>query len=134
MYAARKGDKWFVVLDGQAGPEYDEILEGTPVFSSDGKRVAYGAGKGGKRFVVIDGQEGTMYDGIRNLVFSPDGKHLAYGAGKGDKQLVVLDGQPVPDYDGVLISGSAFRPDGTVEYLAGKAGTLFRVKHVPVEK
>ena len=36
--------KVVVVLDGQEGPEFDGILKGTPVFSPDGRRFAYGAG------------------------------------------------------------------------------------------
>ena len=37
-------------------PEYDTIMAGTPVFSPDGKRVAYAARKGAKWLVVIDGR------------------------------------------------------------------------------
>jgi len=58
------GDKQLVLLDGQAGPEYDEICEGDPVFSPDGKCVAYTARKGDKWLVVVDGQAGPEYDGI----------------------------------------------------------------------
>lgn len=48
-----------MVIDGQAGPEYDGI--GTPVFSPDSKRVAYLAVKDKKCLVVIDGQAGPEY-------------------------------------------------------------------------
>jgi len=45
-YAARDGDKWFVVVDGKEGNRYDDILKYTPVFSPDSKRVAYAAKEG----------------------------------------------------------------------------------------
>ncbi len=37
-----------VVVDGKAGPEYDGIVDGTPIFSPDSRHVAYVAKKGGK--------------------------------------------------------------------------------------
>jgi hypothetical protein len=133
-FVASKGSKWCVVIDGRAGPEYDRILKGTPVFSPDGKRVAYVAQKGDKLCAVIDGQAGPEYDGIGGLIFSLDGKRVAYAARKGEKWFVVIDGQEGPEYDIVVEGGPVFRPDGTFEYLAVKAGILFRVKHVPVER
>jgi hypothetical protein len=63
-YVVQKGDKQLVVVDGQPGPEYDRISEGSPVFSRDGKRAAYVAQKGDKQLVVVDGQPGPEYDGI----------------------------------------------------------------------
>ena len=63
-YGARKGNKWFIVVDGQEGKQYDGIVEGTLVFSPDSKRVAYGAKMGKKWLVVIDGKEEKQYDGI----------------------------------------------------------------------
>ena len=38
-YLARRGRKWFVVLDGVEGKEYDEIGEGSLICSPDSKRV-----------------------------------------------------------------------------------------------
>lgn len=35
-YAARRGDKWRVVVDGQLGPEYDDIARNGPSFHPDG--------------------------------------------------------------------------------------------------
>ena len=111
---AQKDNKTLVVVDGQAGPEYDGILEGNPIFSPDGKRVAYAARKGKKWSVVVDGQAGPQYDGFGKgaLIFSPDGKRVAYVAKKGDKWFVVVDGQSGPEYDGILEGGLIFSPDG----------------------
>jgi roadblock/LC7 domain-containing protein len=65
-----------VVVDGQPGPEYDEVW--CPVFSQDGKRVAYASKKDAKWLVVVDGQPGPDYDWIIDMEFSPDGKSVAY--------------------------------------------------------
>ncbi len=56
-YAARKGEKRVVVLDGkeQKG-EYNAILEGTPILNRGGKHIAYGAGRGTKWLVVMNYQ------------------------------------------------------------------------------
>ncbi|HUX17526.1 MAG TPA: hypothetical protein VMW52_13705, partial [Phycisphaerae bacterium] len=81
-FVLAKGDKWCLVLDGQAGSEYDKI--GNLVFSPDGKRLAYVAKRGDKQFVILDGREGPEYDGILgNLLFGGDGKRLAYRAKRG---------------------------------------------------
>ena len=84
-FVVAKGGKGFVVIDGQAGPAYDGIAGGSPVFSPDGQRVAYGAQKGGKQLVVIDGRPGPEYDGIvkGGPVFRSDGtlEYLAVKAG-----------------------------------------------------
>lgn len=78
-YSARIGEKWFVVVDGEEGKQYDGIMEGTPIFSPDSKRVAYGANVDEKCFVVVDGKEGKRYDGFvrgGRIVFdSPDSLH-----------------------------------------------------------
>ena len=57
-YAARRGPKQLVVVDGVEGKEYDEIAKRTPVFSPDSRRVGYVARRGGwregKQVVVLD--------------------------------------------------------------------------------
>jgi dipeptidyl aminopeptidase/acylaminoacyl peptidase len=108
-WAERRGAKWAVVIDGQAGPEYDGI--GDITFSFDGKHVAYGARRNkwfvsNKWFVVVDSQVGSEYDGIGDIFFSPDGKHAAYGARRNkwfvsNKWFVVVDGQAGPEHDGI---------------------------------
>jgi hypothetical protein len=40
-----------------------------------------------------------------------------------------VDGQPGPEYDVVFQGAPTFRADGTLEYLAEKEKTLYRVKH-----
>lgn len=72
---ARKGNEFFIVVDGKAGPEHDNISKGLPVFSPDGKRIAYVANKGKKWSVIVDGQSGPKYDAVAAgaLRFTPEG-------------------------------------------------------------
>lgn len=97
-YAARKGEKWFVVTDGQQGGAYNNARD--LVFSADGKHLAYAAQRGGKWFAVIDGRESEEFDEVKILsetsgrpVFSPNGDRAAYSARKGGKWFLVVDGQ-----------------------------------------
>ena len=122
-YVTRKGDKQLVVLDGQAGPEYNRI--GLPTWSPDGLRLAYVAVRGQKSLVVVDGQPGPEWDAVEGegsaipmwfgaVVFSADSKRVIYKARKGDKRLVVVDGQAGPEYDSVfpMRGRDYFTPDG----------------------
>jgi len=88
-YVGRKGDKLFVVVNGEEGKGYDDIGFGSLIFSPDSKRVAYEAREGNKWFVVVDGEEGKRYDGIGvdTLIFSPDSKRVAYMAREGKNGL-----------------------------------------------
>jgi WD40 repeat protein len=125
---------WTVVMNGKAGPEYDDLGEDTSVvFSSDGKHVAYAAQKGSKWVAVLDGQAGPEYDRVGGLAFSPDGGHLAYAAKDGPKSLVVLDAQTGPSCDGIICGGPTFNDDGSLEYLAIKDNSLYRVKCTPAK-
>jgi hypothetical protein len=53
-----------VVVDRKEEKQYDGIGQGSPLFSPDSKRVAYGARVGNKWCVVVDRKEEKHYDGI----------------------------------------------------------------------
>jgi hypothetical protein len=105
-YAAKAGNKFFVVLDGTEEKPYDGIMQGgAPTFSPDSRRVAYSAQAGNKWFVIVDGKEEKPYDAILpgSLTFSPDSQRVAYGAKGGNKNwFVVVDGNEGKKYDGFL--------------------------------
>ena len=57
-YAAKKGAKAVVVLDGREGPEFDQIGVSYVLFSPDGAHTGYTAQSGGKWMAVVDGKAG----------------------------------------------------------------------------
>lgn len=113
------GGKWFIVVDGKPGEEFDSVGLATdagfptvsPTFSPDGKRMAYRASVEKKQFVVVDGKKETEADIILGLRFSPDSRHLAYTAVTGDRSTVVFDNHPQGDFDATFFE-YAFSPDG----------------------
>ena len=71
-YGGRRGDTFFLVVDGKKGADYDAL--GYFGFSNDGKHVAYNAKKGDKMVIVVDGQERGEYSAVpAGPVFRSDG-------------------------------------------------------------
>lgn len=141
-FVARKGNApaFGVVIDGAMDRANVDPNDGAPVFSPDGKHLAYIAQDGSQRFVVLDGKPGAKYEAVYKgtLTFSPDGKRLAYFAGKGGVRTVVLDGAEGTPHRDAMLSTLRFSPDGTkLAYAAqlesgkwaiivnGKAGAAF---------
>ena len=86
-----------VRIDGKAGKRYSEIAAATPVFSADGRSVAYAARNGLDWLWVINGAEGPTFPALTptSFVFSEDGKHHAYVAIPDDRRTVLMvDGLP----------------------------------------
>ena len=80
-YAARAGEKRFVVVNGREGEQYEGIAEGSLVFSPDSQRVGYVARAYTKGLVVVDGQEQKQYDRIaEGGFFPPRGRGLRFSA------------------------------------------------------
>lgn len=88
-YTAKKGEKWFVVLNGKEGPPFDRVV--APVFSPDGKKLVYRARKDGKRFVVVADANGKVirqhpaYEQVFQPVFADDSRSVTYGVKDGQK-------------------------------------------------
>jgi len=67
-----RGKELFVRRDGRRGKGYLDIAQ--PVFSRDGKHIAFSAKKGRKAVIVLDGREHGEYDSIpAGPVFRSDG-------------------------------------------------------------
>jgi hypothetical protein len=121
----QRGTKQVVILDGQAGPEYDQISEVT--FSADGTSLAYEVKKGKEHLVVLDGKEWPLKAQVVQESFrlSPDNKRLALVAWHEDKWQVMVDGRPDPPLDFILINTLKFSPDSKhVGYLGLMGGKL----------
>lgn len=90
-FAARRGDKWFVVTNGTEGMSFDKVV--SPMFSPDGKYLVYRARKDGKRFVVIADSTGRIlrqhptYEQVFDVKFTMNGKSVAYGVKDGQQLL-----------------------------------------------
>jgi Tol biopolymer transport system component len=131
VFAARKGNKVCVVLDGKESPDCDGIAE-MPLFSPDSKHMAYAAAKGWSASMILDGVTGKKYGDIYHHVFSPDSKHLAYAAVRGLSAFVVQDGKEGPshllaDVDGSLME-IVFSPNSKrLAYHISVAGRASRV-------
>ena len=109
-----KGEDFTIVL-GHSGPEFHEVA--SPVFSPDGKTVAYTADLHHKSFIVVGGNRGPEFDKVGVPVFSPDGKTVAYGATLHNKWFIVVGDNRGPEFDKVGVP--VFSPDGkTVAYEA----------------
>jgi hypothetical protein len=111
-YADKKGNRWFTVVDGIEGSNYDSVDRA--YFSPDSQHVAYAAQLGDKWVMVVDGKESNKYDGIGRPYFSQDSEPVGYrasvtkiaydafGHGKPyDNLFVVVDGIEGKHYYGV---------------------------------
>jgi hypothetical protein len=58
-YSACRGDRRFLVVDGDEQPPHDAVMEGSPAFSPDGRRVAYVARDGQAQRLIFDGVESS---------------------------------------------------------------------------
>jgi WD40 repeat protein len=88
-YTARKGNSWFIVVNGVEGEKFDRVI--LPKFSPDGKYLAYRARKDGKRFVVVANKSGKIirkhptHEQIFDVEFTAGGKSVGYGVKDGQK-------------------------------------------------
>ena len=103
----RRGQRWFMVIDGREEKEYWKIFSRW-VFSPDSKRTAYAAEPGTdvrlRPVIVLDGRE--IKDdsaGFSEPVFSPDSQRVAYMATVYKKGFMVST--PAPSYDFTVVDG-----------------------------
>jgi hypothetical protein len=66
-----------VVVNGESGGAF--TLVGSPVFSPDGKRVAYAADEGGRQYIVVGDRRVEVFGRESDPVFSRDGLKVGYG-------------------------------------------------------
>jgi hypothetical protein len=103
---SRTGEQ--VVLDGHAGPAFDEIR--TPVWAATGQ-LAYAARRGATWFVIADGKEVVQATALGDPVWSATGR-LGVVARRGHDTLVIVDGHE-HRVDLAFEDSLAFSADGT---------------------
>ncbi len=114
-YAAKRDDRWYVVVDGRESPGYQRV--GMPHFNADGSKLAHVALLDvDKRTVVVNGQAGKPYDVISAglIEFSLDGSRMAYGAVRDGKCYLVVNGEETGPFDDLgTRTGYRFSNDGS---------------------
>jgi hypothetical protein len=111
-----------VIEDDTKGAGYDEIAEGTLIFSPDRRHLAYAARNGSKWLLVSDGRPSPEYDEVikNSLVFSSDGNHVAYAVRVGNLSWTIVDGHSSAKYSSVLGGTMSFGQGGRLEFLSVK--------------
>lgn len=123
VYAVIHDNKWYIIKGQQEIGPYEILYQGQPIFSPDGKRMAYLAGEGGENFYYIDGKKDGPYQPEGSIVFSPDSQRIIYFALEGEEWFAILDGERIGPYQGVtepVFSGDSKRV-GYVALLEDKA-------------
>lgn len=114
-------NRWLVVIDGKAGPEFEELAGGAGVtsvsFSPNSKHVIYSGFRSEKGWIVVlDGQE--LPHGAH---LSHDFEHFAYITTRGSERYVmVVEGQEGPEFR--QIGEPVFSPDSQHMAYAARRG------------
>jgi WD40 repeat protein len=111
-YSHKRGDKWYIMMDGEEAGPYDEVSS-DKWFSPDSQKRAFWARKGNKYFMVVNDSEKPI-PGIAGMtVFSSDSKRIAYLVSDemGKKYHVVVDDDLLGSYKGIV--PPQFSPDST---------------------
>ncbi len=103
------GEGNYCVINGKESLKYQLVVEGSIVFSRDGKHHAFAAMKKIDDFVVVvDGREHAVPGYPFKLNLSPDGKHWGCAALKDSTYSVLHDGKVIAfgikSVDSILIS------------------------------
>ena len=132
-YIAVENNKFFVVVDGEDGERFDEIVTSFGEFiwfTSDGKHFAY-VGKnnvGGKEesYLMLDNKVQSRYKAIYCCTFSPRDDRLAYAGKTKDGVYLILDGNRSDlKFDDIL--RIQWKPDGSGIALIAQSNRKQRV-------
>ncbi|MFZ5569878.1 MAG: hypothetical protein ACOZF0_05715 [Thermodesulfobacteriota bacterium] len=124
-YSAYDGKKWYVIVDNQKGPAFDNVAKF--MFSPDGKHFAYIGKQQKAAVIVINHKIGPKYNHIEDLVFSPDSKRFAYSVYDNDSWFVVEN--KLKTQKKYALAGSIlYSPDSShVSYVAKTGKNVFVV-------
>jgi hypothetical protein len=82
-YLGKSGDATTLMVDGRAVAREPWAGEGAPVFSADGRRVAYFSRRQAQWFAVVDGTPGPAFDGVHSATLIAAGSGFEYLATRG---------------------------------------------------
>lgn len=99
-YAVGKGRKWIVLLDGNAGKEYDAVQ--MLAFSPDSKHFAYAARDGKQWRFVVDGKPTPGYVSVGGFHFGNQPGQYVYATLNGNQWSVVSSSGKSYSYERVL--------------------------------
>jgi len=125
-YSARRGNWWYVIIDGVVvGGPYEGLGPGGVLFSPNSLRYAYVVKQGESWHAVVDGVDDRAFPTIaeRSLSFSPDSAKVAYvGCLRGHRAGAAFVGEAATVVNGV--TGRAWRVD-EVTRQSGLSGELY---------
>lgn len=101
LYEGRRGDAWFVVVDGQEWSQDTQVVHGSIRLSPDHQRLALVGMHEGKWQAMVDGKPGDPYDFIfaDTLNFAADSRRVGYLAVKDGKVVAVVNGTIAQRFD-----------------------------------
>ena len=132
-----QSDIWVYDLSRNVGSRltFDDARDTNPVWSPDGKRVAFSSNRGGKSGIFVRSADGQgdaepllIVDGqCRVQDWSRDGKFLAFDSGIGKNDLWVLNLEDGESFSLVTsefdVGYARFSPDGNwIGYISNEAG------------
>ena len=109
-YAAARGGKWRLIVDGRVEKNLDGAVEDVAYGPSG--TLAYVELRKEKSVLVSGGRKSEPFDSISQFIFSPDGSRLAFIGYQGEMEYVVVDGRKVGKLPGGGFEVFAFSPDG----------------------
>ena len=97
-----KENHHYAMIDGVKNGPYETVVEGSFIFSDNGKNLAFEIENDDRFAVVFNGKQQTLYSDVMQAtqIFSPDQNHYAYVADRLDtKRIVNIDGIESKPYD-----------------------------------
>lgn len=98
-----------MVINDKQGADY-EVVGGDPLWSPDGRQVAYRARQATDWCVVTGEQRGSMFEDVQDLVWGGDSKMLLYRGQRDGAWHLIVNGQKSAAYE--ELSAPVFSPDG----------------------